>query len=227
MWQSAYPQIQQGKVELDPYLQGKKDARRGITLLARIQGRAAEQINAFVQQLRAIEPQQYAYPSTDFHITVMSIVSCYSGYQFDNSLAQKYQDLVNQALKGSHQFSIEFSGITASSGAVMICGFVMDNQLANIRDNLRELAKTSKLENSLDARYPIKTAHSTVFRLCHPLQNAQQFSEYLNANKTTLFGRIQVERLELVVNDWYQTQTNTSLIDSFSLCNSNNNIEKT
>ena len=35
---------------------------------------------SYIKEIKKIEPNQYFYPNSDIHITVMSIISCYDGF---------------------------------------------------------------------------------------------------------------------------------------------------
>lgn len=217
MWQSAHKGFKQGVFELDPYLSEKTDDRIGLTLLARVTGSVANHFQYFIEQLNRHIPNQYCYPKTDFHITVMSIVTCRTGYKFDSTLKQDYLKMIEQCLVDCKSFEINFNGITASSGAILACGYPLGSGLSQIRQNLREIVKASNLENSIDTRYPIKTAHSTLLRFCEQPEHPKKLVTFLQKNLQKEFTNINIQSLELVVNDWYQSRERTTVLGEFSL----------
>ena len=99
-----------------------------------------------------------------------------------------------------------FKGITASPSGVMIQGFMNNNELNDIRDRLRKEFKNSNLEQSLDKRYSIQTAHSTIIRFKTELSQKEKFLEILDKNINYDFGTFKVNKFELVYNDWYQRE---------------------
>lgn len=79
-----------------------------------------------------------------------------------------------------------------------------NNCLNEIRDNLRAAFKNSSLEQSLDKRYSIQTAHSTVVRFKNKFEEKDSFLKIIEKYKNFDFGTFNVNNFELVSNDWYQ-----------------------
>lgn len=206
-----------GNYKLDSQINNASDSRFGITLLIRPNETLKTKIQLFLNELKAIEPNQYYYPDSDIHITVMSIISCYEGFTLDKINIPEYIDVIQQSLVHLDQITIEFRGITASPSAFMIQGFPTDDSLNNFRDKLREDFKKSSLEQSIDSRYSIATAHSTVMRFQEKLRNPEQLMQIAAKFRDYNFGEFQVENLELVYNDWYQREANTTHLADFNL----------
>jgi hypothetical protein len=217
MWQCAWPLINSNQTSYDPYLCGKLDTRRGITLLARITAPVNSAITEFLQELYALEPQQYYYPSCDLHVTVMSVLSCIEDYQLSLLDKPKYVDLIRSIVKNTPRFFINFDGITLADSGVLLRGYVNNQSLENLRSRLRIDIKNCDAPHSMDTRYTIVTAHSTVMRFRQKLQNPLGFADFLCANRQRYFGQVEVTQLELVVNDWYQRQGNTESLGTFQL----------
>lgn len=220
MWHQALPLIRSNQTFHDPYLCGKLDTRKGITLLARINAPVNSAICEFLHEMRAIEPQQYYYPSGDLHVTVMSVLSCIKGYQLSVLDKPKYVDLIDSIVKNFPCFGVEFNGITLADSGVLLRGFVNNHSLEKLRDTLRIDIKNGDVPQSMDKRYTLMTAHSTVMRFKEPLNASSRFAEFLQDNRQRYFGQLRVEQLELVVNDWYQTKANTELLGKFDLLES-------
>ncbi|KXI30720.1 2'-5' RNA ligase family protein [Paraglaciecola hydrolytica] len=217
MWQRAWPLISDNQISLDPFLSGKTDTRRGITLLARIKSPVSESIYAFLQQMQQREPEQYYYPLSDLHVTVMSVLSCQPDYQLSAADQAKYVDLIQNIVRKTPAFNIEFKGITLADSGVMVCGYVTDDSLVALRAELRTQVGASNLLHSMDKRYTLITAHSTVARFRSSLQQPGALGAFLQANRNTYFGKLPVTELELVVNDWYQSKANTQLLANINL----------
>ena len=150
--------------KLDPQINNPSDSRFGLTLLIRPSETIKANIQLFLEEIKAIEPNQYYYPDSDIHITIMGIISCYEGFTLDQINIPEYIDLIEQSLVELDQIEIEFRGLTASPSAIMIQGFPTDESLNIFRNKLRESFKNSALEQSIDSRYTIAAAHSTVMR---------------------------------------------------------------
>ena len=217
LYRSAIEQIKNGSYQTDKLIDSVSDKRFGITLLIRPPEQIKNEIERVLQQFKQIEPAQYSYPESDIHITVMSIISCYEGFELSRIEVAEYINIIKKSLIGAAPFSICFKGLTASSSCLMVQGFPENEILNQIRNNLRDCFKNSSLEHSIDSRYPIKTAHSTVFRLKNELNNRDKFIETIDQFKDYSFGSFVVETVELVYNDWYQRKRNVKKLSGFKL----------
>lgn len=207
--------ILEGNYKLDTQINNASDSRFGITLLIRPNEKIKANIQLFLDELKAIEPHQYYYPDPDIHITVMSIISCYESFTLDKINIPEYIDVIQQSLVHLDQITIEFRGVTASPSAFMIQGFPTDESLHNFRDKLRKNFKKLTLEQSIDSRYTIATAHTTVMRFQEKLVNPKELIATAAQFRDYDFGEFQVENLELVYNDWYQREKNTIRLANF------------
>jgi 2'-5' RNA ligase len=217
LWEASLARFKHHDFEYDNLLDAPSDDRYGITLLLRPEAVVKSAIQAFLKSLKAIEPDQYYYQNSDIHVTVMSIISCYTGFRIDQIDPQEYFRVIGQSLAGLEPFQIRFKGITASPSAIMLQGFPENDTLNQLRDRLRENFKNSELQQSLDKRYAIQTAHTTVVRLRKPLADPAPFIEKLKSSRETDFGTTTVSEVELVYNDWYQKQAKVEKLKSFVL----------
>lgn len=201
--------ILEGNYKVDDQINDVSDSRFGITLLIRPNDEIKAKIQLFLNELKEIDSKQYYYPDSDIHITVMSIISCYKGFTLDKIRTEKYIQIIEKSLIDVDKIKIEFRGITASPSAIMIQGFPTDESLNNLRDKLRENFKKSTLEESIDSRYAIATAHSTVLRFQEKVENPEKLMAVVEKFRDYDFGEFTVDKLELVYNDWYQRKKNT------------------
>lgn len=215
LYKTSSETILEGNYKLDSQINNKSDSRFGITILIRPNKNITANIKLFLDELRAIEPDQYYYPDSDLHITVMSIISCYEGFTLDKIKIKDYIDIIQQSMIDVAKIKIEFRGVTASPSAIMLQGFPTDESLDNFREKLRENFKKSNLEQSIDSRYTIATAHSTVIRFQEKLQDSVKLMQIVEKFRDYNFGEFNVENLELVYNDWYQREKNTIHLAEF------------
>lgn len=206
-----------GNYKLDSQINDESDSRFGITLLIRPDKPIKANIQLFLDELKAIDPSQYYYPDSDIHITLMSIISCYEGFSLDKISVPDYVEIIQKSLLDLGEIKIEFRGVTASPSAIMIQGFPTDESLNNLRDKLRENFKKSTLEQSIDSRYAISTAHLTVVRFQEKLQNPEKLVAITDKFRDFDFGTFTVNKIELVYNDWYQRERNTIQLENFKL----------
>ncbi|WP_343707224.1 hypothetical protein [Flavobacterium sp.] len=75
----------------------------------------------------------------------------------------------------------------------------------------------SGLQQSIDSRYEISTAHSTIMRFQEKLQNPKKLIETVENFRDYDFGEFEVKNLELVYNDWYQRKSSTRVLGDFGL----------
>lgn len=209
LYQKSSKAISEGNYTIDNQINDASDSRFGLTLLIRPSDEVKHQIQSFLEELKEVDSKQYYYPNSDIHITLMAIISCYEGFTLDLIRVEKYIEIIQKSLINVEKIRIDFKGVTASPSAIMIQGFPTDESLNNLRDKLRENFKKSDLEQNIDSRYAIATAHSTVVRFQEKLEDAEQLIEVIAKFREFNFGEFTVDKLELVYNDWYQRKSNT------------------
>lgn len=218
LYRNSIQNIQEGKNDIDFNLVDKKnDKRRGITLLIRPDKETENQIIKFQKELFEIDENQYYQPEPDLHITILSVISCYDGFELEKIDIVKYSDIIQNSLVDDNDFSINFKGVTTSTNAIMIQGFCTNSRLSEIRQNLRNDFKKSNLQNSVDSRYFIKTSHITSVRFITKLKNPKSYSQIINRYREFKFGSFKPKEFEFVYNDWYQSNQIVKVLKSFSL----------
>ena len=93
----------------------------------------------------------------------------------------------------------------------------MADELYKLRNRLRENFRKTNLQQTIDSRYVLQTAHSTVVRFKAPLQKPAAFLKKVQEYRNHDFGSMEVRELELVYNDWYQRQSLVQLLGRFRL----------
>lgn len=217
MWKNSETKIGSGDYQMDARVQAMFDTRRGISLVLYPSAEVKENIASFLSDIYSYEPEQYYYPFLDIHITVLSVISCAENFLLKRINVQEYIDVLTEAMKTSRSFSISFQGITASPSCVMVQGFPSDDSLQQLRESVRTQVRMSGLYESMDARYNLETAHSTVIRFSNPLRNPQRLVELLSKYRNTDFGSFNCIEVALVYNDWYQRNQHVQLLHTFSL----------
>ncbi|TDO73647.1 2'-5' RNA ligase [Flavobacterium chryseum] len=208
-----------GNHHVDTQINNASDSRFGITLLIRPNDSIKASIQSILNELKAVDDTQYYYPDSDIHITVLSIISCYDGFSLNTISVQDYIEIIQRSLVGIDHIKIDFKGVTVSPSAIMIQGFPTDESLNNLRTKLRENFKASALEQSIDIRYEISTAHSTIMRFQQKFENPEKLLAVTEKFRDYNFGEFTVDKLELVYNDWYQRKENTITLCDFYLRN--------
>lgn len=217
LWTRSIQQFESGHFEYDVMLDAPMDPRRGITLLARPPLNVREAVEIMLGDFKAPAPEQYYYPITDIHLTVLSIISCYAGFSLSLIDSARYAAVVREVVSTQKSFKIQFRGITASPSCLLIQGFPLDTTLKKIRNGLRQRFRISGLQHSIDKRYAIQTAHSTVVRFRKPFVHPDAFVQKAKSYRAVDFGIFDVTEMELVFNDWYQKAENTAVLERFRL----------
>ncbi len=217
LYKESIEKISNDDYQIDHLIHSPSDNRFGITLLARPSKKVKNNIQKFLSKLEVIEPEQYYYANSDIHITVMSIISCYDGFRLKDITLSEYIKYVSDSLINDPNIEIKFKGVTASPSYIMIQGFMNNESLNKIRNKLRDNFKNSTLEQSIDKRYSIQTAHATVVRFTKKLNEKSDFLKLIEDYKDHDFGSFKIKTLELVYNDWYQKEKHVKKLFNFNI----------
>jgi 2'-5' RNA ligase len=218
LWQKAIAAFESGRPVIDPNLPDKaNDPRRGMPLLLRPDQTVQRSIHAFLGELAETAPGQYFYRPEEFHVTVLAIIPMTKLWQDRIPCLDACRRVTGEVLKKHREFSIVFRGVTATADAVMVQGFPADDTLLQIRNQLRKEFHNSPLGNDLDRRYRIHAAHLTVMRFCRPDTDWKRLKELLEANRETPFGETRVQRLQLVLTDWYASADRIEVLEEYRL----------
>lgn len=80
LYQDSIQKTQLDSDQVDLLIDSDNDKRFGITLVLRSDNPVKVNIQRFLSARRAVESNQYFYPDSDLHVRVMSIISCYDGF---------------------------------------------------------------------------------------------------------------------------------------------------
>ncbi|NCP90898.1 MAG: mutarotase, partial [Flavobacteriales bacterium] len=80
LYHAAIDSIENDTYETDSLIDSINDKRLGVTLIIRPSQQVKNNIQTFLKALKKFDSSQYFYPNSDIHITVMSIISCYDGF---------------------------------------------------------------------------------------------------------------------------------------------------
>lgn len=167
--------------------------------------------------MKSIDRKQYYQPLSDLHITALSIISCYDGFDLTQVSIPDYEQIIEESIKDISEIKLNFHGITTSREAVMLQGFPMNEGLDTLRNQLRKNFGLSALQQSIDSRYKLSAAHITAIRFQNILKSPDCFASMLQSYRETDFGEMQVESLDLVYNDWYQKGSVVKILHRFTL----------
>lgn len=218
LWSDAISAFERGEPQIDPHLSDQtKDLRRGATLVFRPSQSVREAASTFINRLSSVCPGQYFYLPQELHVTILSIISGTEHWRREIGRIAACRLAIAGVLKDRHPFKIEFRGITASPGTVMIQGFPIGDGLTSIRDDLRESFARNGFGDMVDRRYKITGAHMTIMRFRQPSPDLKPLISFLKQNRETAFGESKVNRLQLIFNDWYVSAEKVRILEEYSL----------
>jgi len=217
MWIDSIDKFKSNNCEVDPLINDQSDNRRGITVLSYFNNSVGGKISNFLEELKMIEPEQYYYPKSELHLTILSIISCITGFKLSSIDVEAYSSIFKETVKDIGGFKVKFKGITVSPSCILIQGFPDSKQLNHLRDSLRVSFKKAKLESTIDSRYKLSTAHTTAVRCLTPFENSNELLTVLSKYRDYDFGTLEVNSLELVFNNWYQNLSITKSLSSSKL----------
>lgn len=203
LWESTRMGFLNGVFQIDDMIDSPSDTRYGMTLILRVEEEVSKKVEEVVGELLEIEPDQYAYPASDLHVTVLSILSCSPGFRIDSIPKEEYIKIIDKVCKNLPPIDIHFRGLTASPAGILIQGFPDNEALNVLRDRLRSAFKSSGLKQTIDIRYTLQTAHMTVMRFRKPLRDVNTFVYAITQFRNVDFGRCEISDLTLVGNNWY------------------------
>ena len=201
---------------IDTFIDRSIDNRRGLSLVIRLDEEVRINIEKFTDELRKIDPTQYYQPISDLHVTVLSIISCHDGFTIDQINVDKYIEAISTSLKDIQDIQICFKGVTTTKEAVMIQGFMLNDNLTTLRDRLRENFRSSTLMQDIDTRYLTKTAHITSVRFRERIRNAEDFVKTIEEYKVD-FGITRAANIDLIYTDWYCRKSKVKWLNRFAL----------
>ncbi|MCX7708540.1 MAG: mutarotase [Clostridia bacterium] len=218
LWNEAENCIRCNQPECDDFLCRKEqDKRRGLSVVCRPNECILQRFRDFIHKAEQLEPHQYYYDPQELHITVLSIISCYDGFDLKNKDPEAYTGVIEKSIQQAGPMKITFHGITASKSCVMLQGFPKNEELELLRGRLRDNFRTSGLEASIDQRYTLQTAHSTVIRFGNPFLNPGGFADFLKQYREFDFGVTEIGEVEFYFNDWYMSEAVSTKLACYSL----------
>ena len=218
LWQDAVDHFATGRVQLDPYLVARhRDHRLGLTVIARPTQQAIGQFSALLRELAQIEPHQYFYQRSEFHITVLSLFRATENFEPCFAKIPAYLTALQPVLSAAEHFAVRFRGITATKSSIMVQGFPKDGQLERLRDRLRKALRSKSLGEGLDERYRIITAHTTIMRFRTQPQDLRRFVQVLGSHREQNFGQLTFQTVQLVKNDWYMSADKLEVLADYPL----------
>lgn len=214
----AAPLVRSGAAVLDAHVLDRGgDRRRGVTLHVRPDEATVARIVEATAPLRAREPGQGWQAPEDLHLTVETPLPATADFPRYLGHMGTYQAAVEEALEEAQPFDVALRGLVLARDALLLAGWPEDDTLDRLRERVRAALVARGRGAELDGRYRRETAHVTLMRFARPLADAAGFVDAVAALRDVDLGVLHVDRLELVLGDWYGTASRSTPIEGYLL----------
>lgn len=147
------------------------DMRCGVNIICRPSTDVVQYILSIQEYLRVSEPDQYYYPPSDLHLTLVEI--CHSRTPED---ALRIAGVVGPEIRRLAAITslpkVDSPMLVFDSHAVALNFLPTDEALQNARQSIRE--GLVNIGISTDARHETKSAHVTLMRYITPLRSSSE-----------------------------------------------------
>lgn len=120
LYERSIENIRKGNNLEDRLIDDRNDKRQGLTVVIKPDDAIKEAISHFQKELMLVDEEQYYQPLSDMHITVLSIISCYDGFDLGEIDISEYIRLFEESTMSIADIELQFRGISASREAVII-----------------------------------------------------------------------------------------------------------
>ena len=147
------------------------DMRCGVNLICRPTIDVVQYIVSIQEYLRIFEPDQYYYPASDLHLTLLEI--CHSRTPEEACLiADGVGSEIRRIAAMTSPPKVDSPILVFDSHAVALTFLPTDDALQNARQSILEGLLNTGI--SVDPRHETKSAHVTLMRYITPLRSASE-----------------------------------------------------
>jgi 2'-5' RNA ligase len=147
------------------------DMRCGVNIICRPTTDVVRYILSIQEHLRVFEPDQYYYPPSDLHLTLIEI--CHSRTPEDvRRIASIVGPEINRIAAMASLPTVDSPMLVFDSHAVALNFLPTDDALQNARQSILEGLVNTGI--SVDSRHETKSAHVTLMRYITPLRSPSE-----------------------------------------------------
>jgi len=209
--------LQEQSIQIVPFLDNlDQDLRRGLTLIVRPSPEVTQKLVAVNDRLREVAPCHFYYEPLRFHFTIVSLITACETFDLGKVPIELYERTIRKVLAAFPPFEVEFIGVGATRNSIIAKGFPVGGTLEAIREVLRDRLRAAGLGHGLDERYCSRGAHVTLARL-KVVEDFSPVIAYLDKLCMARLGRMYVQQVQLVVNDFYMSPGKAKVVGEIGL----------
>ena len=195
--------IRNDEEQIDYLIGNNKDNKMGLILAIRIIEEIQENISKIQEKIKSIEPNQYYYKKSEYHITLLDLIRKRQNYLYTDEQIKIYDNIIKKSIIDISPFKIRLNGLVISDGAIMVKGYY-ENEMNVIRKNLRKQIEKNALKN--DEKYKTISSHITICRFKEKIKNRNTLLNFVKDYAEYDFGSFEVSNFELTYHNGYYSK---------------------
>jgi hypothetical protein len=144
------------------------DMRYGVAFISRPSPVVIDYIISIQDLLRKLEPDQYYYPPSDLHLTILEVVHNRDPEE-SSSIAQHIQARIDGIIPKGKDPILDSPILVFDAAGCALGLLPFDDTLQEVRANIRE--RLLSINISVAPRYAAETAHISFMRYTSPLKS--------------------------------------------------------
>lgn len=177
--------------------------KMGLILAIRPTEEVQENISKIQERIKSIEPNQYYYKKSEYHITLLDLIRARQDYVYTDDQIRIYDNIIKKSIIDTRPFKIRLKGLITSDGAIMVKGYY-ENEMNSIRENLREYIENNAIKN--DEKYKTISSHITICRFKEKINNRSALLDFVKNYAEYDFGSFEVSIFELTYHNGYYSK---------------------
>ncbi len=192
--------IKNNKEQIDYLVGSKANTKMGLILAIRPTEEVQKKISKIQKRIKDIEPNQYYYKESEYHITLLDLICAKQDYVYTDEQFKIYDEIIKKSIINISPFKIHLNGLMISDGAIMVKGYY-ENEMNIIRQNLRDYIEKSNLKSG--EKYKTISSHITICRFKEKINNRNDLLNFVKDYSKYDFGNFEVTSFEFTYHNGY------------------------
>lgn len=188
-------------------------SKMGLILVITPTEEVQENISRIQEKIKIIEPNQYYYQKSEYHITLLDLIRARQDYVYTDDQIRIYDNIIKKSIIDTKLFKIRLKGLIISDGAIMVKGYY-ENEMNSIRENLRKHIENNAIKN--DEKYKTISSHITICRFKEKINNRRALLDFVKNYAEYDFGIFEVSNFELTYHNGYYSKK--EVLKKYLLC---------